>query len=47
MGASISQKKVWSGASFDDSLDAQDANHPVLHIRAAILSLTTLLLQNH
>jgi hypothetical protein len=47
MSASISQKKGWGGAHFDDSLDAQDGNRPVFRIPAAIPSGAELLLQNH
>jgi hypothetical protein len=47
ISASISQKKEWGGARFDDCLDAQDGNHPVSRIPAAIPSGAELLLQNH
>jgi hypothetical protein len=47
MSASISQKKGLGGARFDDRLDAQDGNHPVFRIPAAIPSGAGLLLQNH
>jgi len=47
LSAPISQKKVWSGASFDDPLDEQDGNHPVFRIPAAIPSGAELLFQNY
>ncbi len=47
MSASISQKKGWVIIRFDDGLDAQDGNHPVFRIPAAIPSGAELLLQNH
>ena len=47
MSASISQKKGWGGARFDDRPDAQDENHPAFHTPAAIPSGAELLLQNH
>jgi hypothetical protein len=47
MSASISQKKRWGGARFDDRRDAHDGNHPVFCIPAAIPSSTPLILQNY
>jgi hypothetical protein len=47
MSAAIPQKKGWGGARFEDHLDAQDGNHPVFRIRAAIPFSVALLLQNH
>src|SRR5262249_14000062 len=38
MSASISQKKGWGITRFDDRLGAQDGNHPVFRIPAAIRS---------
>jgi hypothetical protein len=47
MSVAISQKKRLGGARFDDRLDAEDGNHPVFRIPAAIASGAELLLQNH
>src|SRR5215813_795877 len=38
MSGSISQKKGWGGAHFNDRLDAQDENHPAFRTPAAIQS---------
>src|SRR5262245_18020836 len=38
MSASISQNKGWGGARFDDRHGAQDGNHTVFRIPAAISS---------
>jgi hypothetical protein len=47
MSASIPRKKGWVIIRFDARLDAQDENHPVFRIPAAIPSDAELLLQNH
>jgi hypothetical protein len=47
MSASISQKRGWGGARLDGRLDAQDGNHHVFRILAAIPSGAELLSQNH
>jgi hypothetical protein len=47
MSAPISQKKGWGGARLDGRLGAQDVNHHVFRMPAAIASGDELLLQNH
>jgi hypothetical protein len=47
MSAPISQKKGWGGARFDDRLEAQDGNHLVFRVPAAIPSGAELLFQNY
>ena len=47
MSAAISQKKGWVIIRFGDRLDAQDGNHHVFRIPAAIPFSVALLLQNH
>jgi hypothetical protein len=47
MSAPISQKKGWGGARLDGRLGAQDVNHHVFRMPAAIPSSTALLLQSY
>jgi hypothetical protein len=47
MSATISRKKGWGDARFDDRLNAHNGSRPVFRIPAAIQSGAELLFQNY